>query len=64
MLGPKGIPAPVGATATLLEDGTVLVAGGYWPGQSHAATSSAVLYDPSTNRFSSTGSMAVPALAS
>jgi hypothetical protein len=44
-----------GQTATLLPNGTVLVAGGF---DSHeVAVASAELYDPSTGRWSDTGSM-------
>jgi hypothetical protein len=42
-----------GATATLLGDGRVLVAGGGNP----SATTSAELYDPASGRWSATGSM-------
>jgi len=41
--------------ATLLEDGTVLVAGGYDPSFNYLKT--AELYDPNAARFSSTGNM-------
>ena len=42
-------------TATVLADGTVLVAGGY----SGGSLSSAEIYDPKSGTFSVTGSMAV-----
>jgi hypothetical protein len=42
-------------TATLLEDGRVLVAGG--GGEGYASSTSADVYDPATGRFSKTGSM-------
>jgi hypothetical protein len=46
-----------GATATLLSDGQVLVAGGYAKPNAQA---SAELYDPLSGRFRPTGSMNVP----
>jgi N-acetylneuraminic acid mutarotase len=42
-----------GQSATLLADGTVLVAGGYAGGQTTAAT----IYDPTLNTWTATGSM-------
>ena len=49
--GPTRVPFPPGedATATLLGDGEVLVAGGTTP--------AAALYDPATNSWSATGDM-------
>ena len=47
------IEARAGHTATLLKDGTVLVAGGSYPG----SLSSAELYDPDTGTWTATAGM-------
>ena len=61
---PTGSMAAVRAygTATLLDDGRVLVAGGYNCGVAgkDGIWASAELYDPATGTFSPTGSMAAP----
>lgn len=46
-----------GHTATLLDDGTVLVAGSWGPDDVANAEASAELYDPDTGTWSATGSM-------
>ena len=49
-----------GATATLLPDGRVLVAGGgTGDGENREALASAEIFDPATNQFTSTGSLAL-----
>jgi uncharacterized delta-60 repeat protein len=58
---PAGPAGPLGErrqihTATLLPDGSVLVAGGF-TSTADAALASAVRYDPGTGRFTQTGSM-------
>lgn len=49
------------ATATLLADGRVLIAGGQTTGAQ--AVAAAELYDPATGQFSATGSMAIVRIA-
>jgi hypothetical protein len=51
------IAARSGHTATLLADGTVLVAGSWGPDDVANAEASAELYDPSSGTWSATGSM-------
>jgi galactose oxidase-like protein len=60
-----GVPSPTGAmtvarirhTATLLRSGKVLVAGGWIDSPNPQVTSSAELYEPTTGRWTATGSM-------
>jgi hypothetical protein len=55
LAGPMGVGRQI-HTATVLADGRVLIAGGY--DNKDAALASAVLYDPGTDTFSDTGSLA------
>jgi len=52
--------ARYGATATLLANGKVLIAGGYNGNNGTNSVSSAELYDPASGTFSPTGSMSTP----
>jgi len=57
------LSARTGFSATLLQDGRVLVAGGFshfCPGLFSCYLSSAELFDPASGTFSSTGSMTMP----
>jgi hypothetical protein len=49
--------ARVGATATLLRDGWVLVAGGFADGMANGVRASAELYDPSSGTWARTGDL-------
>lgn len=50
----------LGATATLMQNGKVLIAGGaYGLGAEESAFNSAELYDPATGKFTPTGSMTI-----
>ena len=48
-------------TATLLDDGRVLVTGGYWSdGQAGRVLSSAEMYDPESRTFRAIGTIGTP----
>jgi hypothetical protein len=53
--GPKMIAARSGHSATLLPDGSVLIAGGW--DANYKSLSAAEIFDPSTNTFAATGEM-------
>jgi hypothetical protein len=57
--GPRMIAPRAGGTATLLNDGRVLLTGGY-PGEGRGPTDTAELYDPEGNGFLRAGSMTTP----
>lgn len=57
--GPSMRVARASGTATSLNDGRVLLTGGY-PGEGEAPTGTAELFDPATDTFISTGSMTTP----
>jgi len=58
-IAPIALPV-LGHTATLLLNGTVLVAGGAIDPESRAPVNSAETYDPATNAWSTTGAMGEP----
>lgn len=55
--GPNMPSARYGQTTTVLQDGRILVCGG---ADGNSVTSSAAIYDPSTNKFTAVGSMTAP----
>ncbi len=57
--GPTMVEPRASGTATLLDDGRVLLTGGY-PGEGQGPTSTAEIYNPATNSFTPTSSMATP----
>ena len=55
--GAMNVARTVGFTATVLQDGQVLVAGGVEAGVNQTVTSGAELYNPATGTWAATGSM-------
>src|SRR5208337_1108177 len=58
--GPSMTYPRYGHTATLLSDGTVLIAGGCGTGLTPDCTNTAEIYDPVANAFTLTGNMVQP----
>lgn len=60
LTGSPAVARQSGHSATLLQDGKVLVTGGFTTARSDEVTSSAELYDPATGTWTATGSLAHP----